>query len=395
MKWNIASALATAAASVLFMAQAVMSAEQPILFGGSISRDGTYAEPAAMIQKGYMLWEREVNQKGGLLGRQVKLIFVNDHSDVPKASSIYEDLILEHRVDMLLAPYSTALTLAASKVCEAHDHVLVASGASGTKIWNRGSGWVFGTYALARRYFIGFLDLIARQGRTEVSVLYENNLFNRDAALGVREWAPKFGLELNGWKAFDPGSDDTGLIWSNVRSWSSQALVICSYPPSGYRFLDLMHSTSSKPVALAMTITPVHPDFYRRAGTIAEHVYAPSQWEPDERIPFPGTERFIRSFERLFGQQPSYHAGSAYAACQVLEKAIASKQSLEQEQIRDYIRSMDTVTVIGRFKVDHTGKQVGHNPLIIQWQKGRKEIVSPPHLRTARPLSPSPRGTQP
>jgi len=43
------------------------------------------------------------------------------------------------------------------------------------------------------------------------------------------------------------------------------------------------------------------------------------------------------------------------------------------------------VTIIGRFRVDETGKQIGHNPIIIQWQQGKKEIVYPLNMQTAAP----------
>jgi branched-chain amino acid transport system substrate-binding protein len=46
---------------------------------------------------------------------------------------------------------------------------------------------------------------------------------------------------------------------------------------------------------------------------------------------------------------------------------------------------MDSVTVIGRFKVDHRGMQIGHNPFLIQWQDGEKKIVYPRKLQTAAP----------
>lgn len=45
--------------------------------------------------------------------------------------------------------------------------------------------------------------------------------------------------------------------------------------------------------------------------------------------------------------------------------------------------------MIGRFKVDPNGRQIGHNPLIIQWQGGRKEIVYPTKMQTAPAWFPS------
>ena len=119
---------------------------------------------------------------------------------------------------------------------------------------------------------------------------------------------------------------------------------------------------------------------------MADKVFGPSQWEPRERIPFPGTQQFVTAFKRFTNRSPSYHAGSAYAACQLYEDAIRKTQSFDNQKIRDYIASLDTVTVIGRFKVDSNGKQIGHNPIIIQWQKGKKEIVWPSKMQTAPPI---------
>jgi branched-chain amino acid transport system substrate-binding protein len=134
-----------------------------------------------------------------------------------------------------------------------------------------------------------------------------------------------------------------------------------------------------------MSIASIHPDFYRKAGPIAERIFGPSQWEPDERIPYPGTTQFIQAFQTAYRKMPSYHAGSAYASCQILEQAVDDLHDIDHERIRDYISALDTVTVIGRFKVDPTGRQIGHNPILVQWQGGHKEIVYPTKMQTAPP----------
>ncbi len=125
--------------------------------------------------------------------------------------------------------------------------------------------------------------------------------------------------------------------------------------------------------------------FLREAGSIAEGVFGSSQWEPDERIPFPGTKRFIADFRSFTNRLPSYHSGSGYASCQLMERAVRHCECLDQARIADFIRSLDTVTVVGRFKVGLDGKQTGHNSIIIQWQNGKKEIVFPANMQTAPP----------
>ncbi len=356
-----------------------------IRIGATVSLSGKFSEPSAMIQRGYRLWEQQVNARGGLLGRPVALVVYDDHSDPDAALDGYHRLVYEDRVDLLFSPYSTPLTLQASQVSEARQMVMLACGAAGSAVWQRGYRFVFGMYAPADRYFIGLLDLMARQGYDSVSIIHENSGFNNDIAAGVEKWARRFGFSTRLNASFPPGQPQLMPLIREAAEKDARGLILSVYPQDGYRMLEQLQAMSWRPRVLGMVIAPTHPDFYRKAGPIAEGVFAPSQWEPDERIPFPGTVQFIHAFEAAYRQMPSYHAGSAYASCQILERAINDIGAIDHHQIRDYISSLDAVTVIGRFKVDPAGRQVGHNPILVQWQDGAKQIVYPTKMQTAPP----------
>jgi branched-chain amino acid transport system substrate-binding protein len=356
---------------------------EPIRIGATVSSSGKYAEPSAMIRDGFKLWARQVNERGGLLNRPVELILLDDRSRKDLVGPLYEKLIAEEGVDLVLSPYGTPLTLAASEVAARHEFVMLACGASGEEIWNRGNKYVFGVYAVAGRYFIGFLDLIARHGCKSVAILNEDSSFARGAADGARLWAKRFGLKLPFIGDFRDGKAELPGLLQEAELAKPDALILCAYPPDCYELLRLMKASNWKPRALGMTIAPVFPNFDEKAFGMSEGVFGPSQWEPNKRIPFPGTKKFIRDFKTFTGKLPAYHAGSAYASCQILEKAVNRIGSLYHHAIREFLLSLDTVTVIGRFKVDDTGKQIGHNSLVIQWQKGKKQIVYPPRMQTA------------
>ena len=57
------------------------SSKPPILIGTSLSLTGDFSADGQAFQRGYQLWESYVNSHGGLLGRQVKMVFLNDQSD--------------------------------------------------------------------------------------------------------------------------------------------------------------------------------------------------------------------------------------------------------------------------------------------------------------------------
>lgn len=360
---------------------------QPIQLGGTFSGSGKYAEPSGMIRNGYRLWVSNINKQGGLLGRQVKLVLYDDQSRVDLVRSHYSRLISEDRVDLLVSPYGSPLTLAASEVSEANQRVMVASSSAAEMVWSRGYNYLFGVYSTAPRYFIGFLDLIARHNRNRLAVLYENSLFHQEVAAGVSHWAKRFGINMVLKQGFADTLDDTEQAVTELRNSRPppEVVIVSAYPEAGYHMLRTLQEAIPRPPVFAMTILPIHPDFYKRVGSFAEGVLAPSQWEPDERIPFPGTRQFIADHLAFTGIMPSYHSGSAYASCQILEKAVRKSGSLDHHKLRDIIASMDAVTVIGRFRVNSKGMQIGHNPILIQWQQGRKVIVYPTRMQTAAP----------
>ena len=357
----------------------------PIRIGATVSLSGKYQEPSLMVRDAMKLWERQVNAQGGLLGRPVQLVLYDDQSRTERVRELYRQLLDKDKVDLVLSPYGTELTLAASEVSEQHRFAMLAVSASGEAIWQRGYKYVFGIHAPAGRYLISFLDVLARRGLESVAILSDNSSFSISAAQGAREWAGRLGLRVSYFQAYQEGKSELPRLLPDSLGTRPNGLILCSYPEDSYKLLALLKQAKYRPEALCLTVTAALPSFYQHVGSMAEGVFGPSQWEPDTRIPFPGTKEFIESFKDFTSKPPSYQAGSTYAACQILERAITQSRSLDQNKLRDFILSLDTVTIIGRFRVDSTGMQVGHNPILIQWQNGKKEIVYPSSMQTAPP----------
>jgi branched-chain amino acid transport system substrate-binding protein len=360
---------------------------KPIVIGATVSRQGKFQEPSRMIQTAYEFWVDNINQKGGLLGRQVRLVLYDDKSQPHLARALYQELIEQDRVDLVFSPYSTPLTLAASDISEQHEMVMLACAAAAREPWQRGFRYLFGLYAPADRQFIGLLDMMAKANHKTLSLLYDaTSAFNHDVVQGVKEWARTFKIDIVLEQGYQDGKKELPDLVTKVISKHAAGLILSAYTPDCYALLDLLEKKQYRPPVLAMPIAPVHPDFHKNAGKMADLVFSTSQWEPDDRIPFPGTRRFVEDFTRFAGHMPSFHAVSAFSACQLYEQAVVQTESLDNKKLRDHIAALDTVTLIGRFKVDSTGKQVGHNSFIIQWQNGEKQIVWPRKMQTAKPV---------
>ena len=225
-------------ALVVYLLPLPGACEQPaaIRIGGTLSFSGRFHEPSMMMRDGYRLWAQQVNERGGLLGRPVRLIIRDDRSDPEIARRHYRQLIHDEQVDLVISPYGTPLTLAVSEITEDAGMVLLASAASGGILWDRGHRFLFGMYALADRYFIGLLDLMARHGLETVSILYEDSPFHRDVLAGVQYWAKRFTITPVFMKSFPPGSTEHPQLVEDLLRERADGVILSVYPPDGYLF---------------------------------------------------------------------------------------------------------------------------------------------------------------
>ena len=86
------------------------SAQQPIRIGASIAVTGRDNVQGGYVREGYLLCQKQVNEKGGVLGRPIEFLIRDDGSEPKTAVGLYEKLIVEDKVDAVMGPYGSAST---------------------------------------------------------------------------------------------------------------------------------------------------------------------------------------------------------------------------------------------------------------------------------------------
>ena len=115
-----------------------------IRFGISISLSGRYSLQGKESFEGLKLWVKDVNQSGGIFVRKynkklpVELIFYDDESTVERCKSLVEKLIVEDKVDILIGPYSSGLTLSVVSIAQNYEKILWNHGGSSDDITKEG-----------------------------------------------------------------------------------------------------------------------------------------------------------------------------------------------------------------------------------------------------------------
>jgi len=348
-----------------------------VLLGGAISQTGQYAEPAGRQVNSIKLWADEVNARGGLLGHRVVVRLLDDKSDTQTAIKLYEKLITEDRVDLLLAPYSSGITEAVANVNERYKMPFVAYGAASSPIWEKGRKYIFNIVAVAEDYQKGAVHLAKQIGVTRLAVIGQDSLFPRQAGKGAKDWARKLGIEVVLDENYPPKQTDFTALLQKAKGAGAEALISNSYFADAAAQLRQMRELNINFKLYSSTVGPGLPNFPEQLGGTAEYVLGFSQWEPLPQVfKLPGMKEFIEAYEKRFGEKPNYHAGGAYGALLVTEAAVKKAGSFDQDKLREALATLDITTMFGRYRVDARGMNA-HEGITFQILRGQRRVVWP------------------
>ncbi len=365
------------------------SAQSPIKIGTSLSLTGTYAALGQNQHRGYQLCAKQVNEKGGVLGRKIEFVLYDDQSQPATGVRLYEKLITQDKVDAIMGPYSSAITEAVANVNEKYKMPMVAPMASTTSIFRKGRKFIFMVQSPAEVYLEGLIDVAAKRGLKTAAIINEDTLFPKATVQGTLELAKKKGLQVVFVEGYPKGNTDFSAIMTKIRAANPDVLGAATYFDDAVAITRQMKELNVNPKMYGVTVGGDLPKFYELLGKNAEYVYGATQWEVE--LPYPGSKEFNAAYKKEFpGADLSYHSAGGYAGCQILVEAIKRAGSLDGEKIREAILKMDTNTVYGGFKVDQDGFQISHKMVMFQWQEGKKVIVWPDELAMGKVRFPTP-----
>ena len=379
----LAVALALAAGGVV-----PATAQAPIRIGASLSLTGTYAKLGKNQHEGYQLCEKDLNAKGGLLGRKVQFVVYDDQSLPATAVRLYEKLITEDKVDGVMGPYSSPVTEASVNVTEKYKKVMVAPLAATTSIFKKGRKYIFMVISPAEVYLEGLVDMAVKRGLKTVAVINEDTLFSKAAAAGAVEIAKKKGLQIVFAEAYPKGNTDFSALLTKLKAANPDVVAAATYFDDAVALTRQMKELNVNPKMFGVTVGGDLPEFYDTLKQNAEYIYGATQWE--HTLPYPGNHEYFEAYKKDFGHEPSYHSTAGYAGCLIYAEAVKRANSLDADKVREQLLKLEMRTPFGDYKVEADGFQVAHKMVTFQWQREKKVTVWPDELAQGKPLFPTP-----
>ena len=400
---------ATLIAGVL--AAGTARAAEPITIGFGMALTGGLAGAGKSALLAMQIWQEDVNAKGGLLGRPVKLVYYDDQTNPATVPGIYTKLLDVDKVDLIVSGYGTNLVAPAMPVAISHDRLFLG---------------LFGLAVNSEFHYPKFFMMlptgpdpkhafsqpffeVAMKGNPKpktFAIAAADAEFSKNAAEGARDTAKSLGLNVVYDKSYPPTTTDFTPIVHAIQATNPEIVFVASYPPDSVGMVRAATEIGLKTRyfgggMVGLQYSSVKQQFGPKLNGIIDYDF----WIPAPTMEFPGITEFLKNYQAKApgeGIDPLgwYLPPFAYSYLQVLGDAVEGTKSLDQTKLADYIRSHSFDTIVGGITFGKDGEWSKPRVLEVQWQNIKNNsldefkdtkteaILEPTEYRTGSVIAP-------
>ncbi len=373
-------------------------AEDVITFGAALSQTGGMATEGRLVREGYDFYVKQINAKGGIkVGDKtykVAIKYYDDASTPATSAKLYEKLINEDGIKLLLGPYSSGVTFAASAVAEKYQLPMIAAHAASPAVFERGFKYIFATLTPLAQYTGNTIKMAAAANprAQRVALISENALFPKSSAEAAAQQAKEAGLEVVYNEIYPTGTKDFSAMLAAMKTKNPDLVLAAGYTGDMTVIARQIAELGIKPKMFGVSLGPTLPGFIDALGPKAEGILEPIQWASnapwkDEIFGWTASQ-LSEMLQKEYGHVPDYHPPQSVAALEVYQRAIEKAGSLDPKKVRDAIAATDIMTAYGPVRFNEKGQNIAKGMSVVQVQNGKAVVVYPAEGAQAKLIYP-------
>lgn len=411
--------MGAAFAAGLTLAAPAFAADAPaeIKIGTLYASSGRFASISMPVFTGLKIWADQKNAEGGAYVKAfdkkipIKLVTYDDQSNTATAATLYNQLITQDKVDLLVADSGSVLTAPAVAIARDHKTFLFDQTGTGASFFSKDNPYIaLMADPVSTIWPKPVADFITHDGPAlgikKVAILYSTNEFTGTQANAFRKFVKDSGAPIE--IVYDQGvpteTTNYTVIINNINNANPDAVIHLGYAPNDIAFLRNLQDVGLKFKMLFCIYPGIETELLEKnvGEKGLEHVftYVPSS-ELDYPVEFGMTlKQYRAAWDKAntdgkveFG----FNAVAGYTTGLVLEKTLSVATSLDQAELRNAVFSLSgkLKTLDGTFALDEMGGQIGElTPLgqIALDDQGHIKFVSiyPHETATGKPVYPAP-----
>lgn len=343
-----------------------------ILVGAVYPITGRFGSVNTTIAYSIELAVEEVNNSQDN-GMKIRVITEDDRSTIEGAVEVFNKLIHQDKVPVILGPISSSQVPETFSIAEQNQVVAISptSAASGLSAI---SDFVFRTNLTTDAVIPkGVRVTQEKLGYQKVATLFDNtDLFSRTSDTELRKVLTDNGVEILIAESFLPKEADLSAQFTRIKASNPDVIFISS---TGADISDILIQgralgvPSDIPFIVNLSLSR---DSVAAAGDAAEGTITFTSW--NSIADTPGNQTFVQNYRTKYGIEPNIWGAQFYAAVHILAKGIADAQSTEPKAIAAALAEIrDFDTILGSFSFNDVGDAV-YDPIILIVKDGEFEV---------------------
>lgn len=344
------------------------------------------------IQEAATLAVEEINAAGGVLGRQIELVFAETEMNPEKGKTAVERLLFVDKVDAIIGTHRTEVALAVQPIIMENKKIFLATGTGSPLLSQK----VLDDYNTYKYYFRTFLnsiqmseqmivqvkEMMANQSMDKVAILAETAVWLEPIVEALQK---ELGSHVVAVERVATNAKDLSVEISRMESAGAQIIFSIFSADAGLPFARQWADRQVKALVTGYTVMAQSDRFWEQTEGRAQGYMT---WKHGVRAPISEkTVPYWDKFTAKYGHIPGAYTNFAtYDGVYVLTDAIRRAGSLDGDRLVEALEATDYVGVSGRIKF-----QKRHDPEVgpdfvpftyIQWNNGQMTTVWPTQMKS-------------
>jgi branched-chain amino acid transport system substrate-binding protein len=403
----------------LTLAAPAMAADAPaeIKIGTLYASSGRYASISMPVYSALKLWADQKNAEGGAYVKAfdkkipIKLVAYDDQSNTATASTLYNQLVTQDKVDLLVADSGSVLTAPAVAIARDHKMFLFDQTGTGASFFSRDNPYIaLMADPVSTIWPKPVADFLTKDGPglgiKKVAMLYSTNEFTGTQANAFRKFVKDSGAPIE--IVYDQGvpteTTNYTVIINNIKNAQPDAVITFGYAPNDIAFLRNVQDVGVNFKMLFAIYAGIETDLLEKnvGAKGLEYVFT---YVPPSGLDYPvNFGMSMKDYKAAWNKKYpdgkiefGFNATAGYTTGLIIEKTLSVATSLDQMELRraNFSLSGQLKTLDGTYALDETGGQIGElTPLgqITLDDHGHIKFVSvyPHETATGKPIYPRP-----
>lgn len=323
--------------------QSSSGSNDEILIGSVLPVSGNNATDGKDMQNAMLMAIEEVNEKGGVLGKQIKLEVADDECD-PQAATTAANKLVSSNVVAVVGGYCSGATLPASGVFHNAGIPMIVPAANSSELPAQGYDTLFLINGLVPDQAKTAVDYFFDKGAKNIVVIHDNSAYSKNLADFAVQFVEEKGGTVLSLEAINPEEKDFGALMTKLKSLNPDGTFFTGY----YAAAGLMKKQFEQkdvPGLFMVGDGSYSQDLIDIAGEDAEGILVTAT--PQANF-IPGAEEFVKKYTEKYNLSPGPYSALSYNGMMLLFDAIERAGSTEPEKIKQAIKETKAFEAIGQ-----------------------------------------------